>query len=587
MTGAATKEYVPLPTMVVRWSAKHTPSGTNAIFLFVAGLIAFMSLYPIGWLVFGSFYSAQPLQDGQLTLDNYRNAYSSPILFETIKTTLLFAAGQTVVSVAVGTGLGWVVARTNTPGRRAFELMALVIFLVPTLLAVVAWSMLLSPRSGLINQVLVAVFGFETPPFDIFTLWGMIFVQGLYLAPLTYLIITPSFTSMDASLEEAAKMSGANLLQVLRRITGPLLWPSVLSASLLMFVIGLESFDVPQLLGGPQRIFTFTSLIFSSISVFYPPDFGAATAIATGLLVAASISVFFYYRATRQAARYETIKGKGYKVATIDLGPWKWVTFGICAAFFLLTVFLPLLVLAIGSLLPFFGRFDMAMFDRMSFDNYVRVFRHPQLVAGFFNSLALSIFGGAACVLISAVVAFITLKTKFRGRRLLDGVAMLPIAFPSTVLGLALLWAWITVPAPVYGTVMVLAVAYITRYIPIGLRTMTGGFMQISSELEEAARMSGATWPRTFWHVILPLLRPTLAAAWLLMFMIFMRELSMSIMLAGPGNPVVSVVLFDYFTSGELGPLSAASLLMATATLLIVFLSRKLLNISYTDIRTG
>lgn len=270
--------------MLLRYGRQYFHIGPNMIFLLVALLMVFMSLYPIGWLIYGSFYSGQPLAEGHLTLENYRRAYSNPILFETIKNTLIFSAGQAVVSIVIGSGLGWVVARTNTPGRRTFELLALVIFLIPTLLAVVAWTMLLSPRSGLLNQILIAIFDLEIGPLNIFSLGGMIFVQGIYLAPLTYLIITPSLTSMDAGLEESARMSGSNVWQTFRRITLPLLWPTLLSASLLMFIIGMESFDIPQLLGGPHRIFTFTSLIFSSILVFYPPDFGVATAIAGGLL---------------------------------------------------------------------------------------------------------------------------------------------------------------------------------------------------------------------------------------------------------------------------------------------------------------
>ena len=562
--------------------------GNGRWIMIVVGLfVAFLSLYPVMWLIFGSLYSSHPLEDGYLTFNNYIRAFSNPMLPSTIYNTVVFSVGQTLVAVGIGTVLGWIVARTNTPGRQVFEFLILILFLLPTLLAVVAWTMLLSPSKGLINQALMFVFGLESAPFDIYSLGGMIFVQGLYLAPLAYLIIAPAFASIDASLEESARMSGSSSLQTFRRITMPLVKPAILSSTLLLFVVGLESFDIPQLLGAPQRIFTFTSLIFSSINVFYPPRFGLATALAAALLVVAIICVHFYRKATQQTSRFETIKGKGYRVGTIDIGGWRWVTFAVCSAFFFVTVVLPIAVLFVGSFLDYYGAFDLAVFNRMSTENYARIFRHPQLVEGFFNSMGLAIVGGAICVLLAAVVAIITVKGRMRGRGSLDFIAMLPISFPSTVLGLALLWAWITIPVPVYGTIVILGLAYITRYLPIGLRTVSGGVIQLSSELEEASLMSGASWGYTLRRIILPLIKPTLAAAWLMMFMIFLRELSMSILLAGPGNPVISVVMFDYYTSGELGPLSAASILMVCVTVLVVFIARRFLGIDYTNLRVG
>jgi iron(III) transport system permease protein len=559
--------------------------GGRVLLIVIILVVAFLALYPVGWLVYGSFYSAQPLEDGYLTADNYIRAYSDSYLFDTIKNTFIFAFGQTVVSVGIGTALAWVVARTNTPGRQFFEILVLIVFLLPTLLAVLAWTLLLSPRTGLINTALMSVFRLDSPPFDIFSLQGMIFVQGIYLAPLAYLIIAPAFASIDSSLEESARMSGSSVLQTLRRVTLPLARPAILSAALLMFIVGLESFDIPQLLGAPRRIFTFTSLIFSSIDVFFPPDFGAASALASGLLLTSILFVFFYRRSISQLSRFETIKGKGYRAGVIDIGRWRWLTFGLCMFFFFMTVALPIAVIFIGSFLKFFGRFNMAIFSRMSLDNYERIFNHPQLINGFINSVLLAIFAGGAIVLLAALVSFITIKSKMRGRGALEFIAMLPISFPATVLGVALLWAWITVPGPVFGTILILAVAYATRYLPIGMRTISGGIIQLSNELEEASKMSGASWTYTFRRIILPLVKPALVAAWLMMFLIILRELSMSIILAGPGNPVVSVVMFDYYTSGELGALSATSMLMVVVTITMVVMARKFFNITYTEIR--
>ena len=551
----------------------------------IALLISFLAIYPVAWLLYGSFFSAAPLQEGHLTLDNYVRAYSDPILLSTTVNTLVFSFGQMVVAVAIGTGLGWVVSRTNTPGRQTFEVLLIVLFLVPTLLAIVAWTLLLSPWKGLINSVVMAALGLDESPFNVYSMGGMIFVQGLYLSPFAYLIIAPAFTSIDSGLEEAARMSGSSPLQTFARVTLPVVRPAILSAAILMFIFGLESFDIPQLLGARERIFTYTSLIYAGLEVRTPADYGFSTALSTSLLVTTAICVFLYQRSIRHVTRFQTITGKGYRAAIVDIGRWKWVAFAVCCAFFFITIVLPLAIILLGSFMTYFGRFDWGVFDRLTLENYPRIFNHPQLVEGFFNSVTLALTAGTVCVVLAAAVAFISVKTRLRGRKWLDAVAMLPISFPSTVLGVALLWAWISIPLPIYGTLLILGVAYVTRYLPICLRTVIGGVVQISDEMEAASKMCGASWLLTFRRIILPLLKPTLIAAWLMLFLIFMRELSMSIILSGPGNPVISVVMFDYYESGELPPLAATSFLLIAVTVAVVLISRRIFKVRYSEMR--
>lgn len=549
--------------------------GDRALLVVTALVVLFLALYPVGWLIWGSFYSAPPYEDGQFTLDNYLRAFTDPKLGRMLWDTLVFALGQMAVAVGVGTALGWIVGRTNTPGRGIFELLILFLFLFPIILAVVAWTMLLSPGKGLVNALLRDLFGLTESPFDIYSLGGMIFVQGLYLAPLAYLMIVPAFRSIDTSLEEASRISGAGWFRTFRHITLPLTRPAVLASALLLFIFGLESFEVPQMLGAQQGVYTYTTLIYNVIAEFYPADYGKAAALSSLLLLASAVGIYFYRRTTARDSQFQTIRGKNFRGDVIDLGPWRWVTFAFCILFFGLTVILPTLVLVLGSLLNYYGSFDADVFDRMTVANYARVLAHPQLVNGFTNSLLLAIFGGLACVLFAVVVGYLVTKTRARGRGLVDAVAMLPISFPATVLGVALLWAWITVPLPVYGTLLILAIAFITRYLPIALRTVSSGLMQISDELEEASRVAGASLRTTLVRIVLPLLAPALVAAWLMMFMIFMRELSMSILLAGPGNPVAPVVMYDYYTSGELGPLSAAALMYALVIVLVMVAARQ------------
>ena len=550
-------------------------------------LIGFLALYPIGWLVLGSVSLGSPLQSGGLTLENFRTAYSDPEVVRSLGSTLVFAVGQMVVAVTFGTALAWVVARTDVPGRRAFEFMITFIFLMPLILGVVAWTMLLSPGRGLINQAVMAVFGLEAPPFNVNSMGGMIFVQGLYVTPLAFLIILPGFRSMNGALEEAARMAGAGPWACFRQVTLPMMFPSILSAALLLTIIGIESFDVPQLLGAPVGIYTYPTQIYAAVAGRYPPDYGTGTALAVSLLAVTAVGVLFYRRATRAAGRYATVHGKGGAAAPVDLGRWRWAVSGICWLFFALAVFLPLGVLLLGSFLRFFGRFDATTFSRMTLENYGKIFSHPRVAEGAMNSLLVSSISATICVALAVAVGYVAIRTTERGRGVLEGLAMLPISFPATVLGLGLLWGYVVFPVPVYGTIAILLIAYATRYLPIGLRTVAGPLMQLSRELEEAARMSGAGQYRTAGAIVLPLLRPALVSAWVLLFMMFMRELGMSILLAGLDNPVLSVVMYDYYESGELPLLSALCLVLMAGVGLMALLVQRVLGRRRDMIRVG
>ncbi len=557
----------------------------GAIMIFVGIVVSFLVLYPIGWLLFASVRVGSPFEGGGFTLQNHLRAFSDPLVGPTILNTVVFTLGQTGVSVALGTLLGWIIVRTNTPGRRLFEVLLIIVFLFPLILGVLAWTMLLSPGKGLFNQALMAVFDLTTAPLDIYSMWGMIFVQGIYITPLAFLMIAPAFGGIDASLEESARMCGSSHLRTLRHITLPLVMPAVLSTSILMCIVGIESFDIPQLLGASKSIYTYPSLIYQEIKVRYPPDYGVGTALATSLLVVSVLLVYAFRLATRNAHRFETIKGKNFRLGVVDLGRWRWATCAGCWLFFLLTIILPVMVIVFGSLLRFFGRFNMKTFERLTLQNYVDVFRYPNVVDAFINSLLLAIVGGIVCILLAAVVAFLATKSRYRGRSLLEAIAMLPISFPSTVLGLALLWAYAMLPVPIYGTLMILGVAYVTRYLSIGLRTVSGAVIQLSDEFDEASRIAGATFGQTMRRIIMPLLRPALFAGWLILFMLFIRELGMSVLLVGVGNPVISVVMYDYFENAELGLLSALSVVIIVVVIGIVLLARKMLGIRFTEVK--
>jgi len=544
-------------------------------FLALLLFIGFLVIYPIAWLLLGSFLSASPFHPGTFTLDNYIRAYSEPTILRTAGTTLVFSLGQTIAALIMGGGMAWLVARTNTPGKSLFEFSMLVLLVLPTIVSVVAWNLLMSPTRGLLNMAAMALFPFEQPPFAVYSLGTMIFVQSLATAPFAYLILAPVFAAGDSSLEEAARMSGAGPFRIFFTVTLPLARPAILSTTILVFILGIEAFDVPQLLGAPRGIYTYTSLIYHAIQVREPPEYGMATALAVSLQAMALLCVVLYRRSIKAGSRYEVIRGKGYRAALVDLGRWRWAACGIGSLFALVTIILPLVMVILVSAVPYFFGFNQAYWNNIGWANYVRLLNHPALQGAVTNSLLLAVGGGAVCVLLAAAVGVIVSRSRIPGRGLLEGVSMLPLSVPATVLAMGLLWAYIALPLPIYGTVMILLIAYVTRYLPLALRTVSGGIAAIGSELEEASRMSGAVSAETFVRITLPLAKATLLSAWLMMFMIFFREFSMSILLAGPGNTVLSVVLYDYYQSADTGMLCAASVILTFVVTGVVLIGKR------------
>lgn len=548
----------------------------STLLLIVAALV----LLPVGALLYGSFRDAHPLApSGAWTLDNYGRALASPVLWATISNSLVYSLGAVALATVAGASLAWVVVRTDTPWRPAFEFLTYVLFLIPNLLYAVAWIMLLAPGRGVLNNIYSDTLAPGGVLLDIYSLQGMVWVQGLCLVPLVFLLVSGPLSAMDQSLEEASRISGSGTLSTLRRVTIPIMRPAVFSAALLAWIVSIETFEVPQLLGSRERLFTFPSLIYHQVRNITPADYGLASAFGSLLLVASLAGVLLYRRATTNASRFVTVRGKGYRPAQrIQLGRWRWATFAACCVFFAVTLLLPIAILVLGSLLRFFGQFDVTIFQRMSLDNYGVVFTHPTLLAGFRNSFLLASISAAFCVALGAGISYMLLRGRMRGKWALEGLSMLPLAYPATVLALGLLWSYITLPVPIYGTLLILGIAYITRYIPMGLRSVSGGLLQVDRELGEASAMSGASELYSVRRVLLPLIRPSLVAGWLLIFMILVRELSMSVLLTSAGNPVLSVVLFDYYQNGQLGEVSAVAVVMLAVIIVIVAVARRLLR---------
>jgi iron(III) transport system permease protein len=543
----------------------------------IAACVAFttyIAVIPLGFLLWQSFRTPQTATvDAVFTGANYVAAYGNVETLRLFWTSLQFAFGTSLFAFTLGTALAWMNERTNTPFKSMFFALSLIPLVIPSILFTVSWILLASPQIGIVNQVLQAQLGLVDPPFNIYSLPGMIWVDGLHYSPMAFLLMTAAFRAMDPSLEESATMSGASVLQVARRVTLRLVWPAIVATILILFVRAIESFEVPALLGLPNGIEVFTSAIYQAVHR-YPSQVGLASAYATALLIITTAGVYFVSTLSSRGSKYATMTGKGFRPRQIDLGRWRWLTASIFILYFLLIVVMPFSVLLWSSFQHFYAVPSMEALRNLTLDPYRFIFDLPNLPRAVINSLMLS-FGTATLVmLVTSVICWIVVKTKIRGRWILDSVASLPLVFPGLVLGLSIMIFYLNVDVGIYGTIWIMLIAYITRFMPYGLRYNTASMLQIHRELEESAAMSGASWGTTFRRVILPLLKPGLLAGWIYVMIVSIRELSTSILLYSPDTQVISIVIWELWENGQYVELSALGVMFILSLLVLVMVAQ-------------
>ncbi|MEA2659210.1 MAG: iron(III) transport system permease protein, partial [Candidatus Binatota bacterium] len=529
--------------------------GATLFVLYLAGV-------PLLMLLYGSIRSAPIGEPGAtFTFQNYVKAYFDKEFYYLLLNSVYYGIGTCLVTFSIGTFLAWVSERTNTPFKKLFTVMALIPFIIPGILSTIAWILLLSPKIGLINIVIKEALSLETAPFNVYTMWGMIWAEAIHLYPLVFLLMSAAFRNMDTSLEEAALTAGSSTWKTFKTVTLPLMRPAMMSVLLINFIRGIEAFEVPALIGVPAKISVFTTKIFLAIHQF-PSDFGLAGAYAVTLLVISTTGVLLYGRLTRREERYATVTGKGYRPRVIDLGAWKWLTCGISSLIFLLAVILPVFVLLWSSFIPYYGIPSRELMAKMTWSNYLYILNYPLAMTAFKNSFILSIGSATLVMLLTSIIAWITVKTKLPGRALLDNMTFIPIAMPGIVLGVSLIWVYLTLPIPIYGTIWVLLLAYLTKFMPYGIRAASASMIQINKELEEASFTAGGTWFQTFWKIILPLLMPGFTAGWIYISILALRELSTSILLYSYNSTVLSIMAFDLWEGGQYTYVCALGVLM-------------------------
>lgn len=542
------------------------PRAEHWLFGISAGALLYLVVPPMLALLRASvLVGERPGREGTLSLSAYGDILSSPDLSELIGTTLAFAIGSTVVGLILGGTLAWCVERTNAPLKQLAYPGIFVSFAVPGILRAIGWVFLLGPRTGTVNELYRAITGTDGTIVDAFSLPAMVLVEGIFWIPLVFLMMAASFRSMDPSLEEAASMSGASTWDTVRRVTSALALPSILAVVMLTFIRSVQAFEVPLLLGVPGKTYTLTTEVFLSANAGILPEYAFASAYGVLLVGFLALCIALYRRATRRASSFATITGKGFRPRALDLGRGRFVATALILAIVSLQ-FLPIVAIVFVSFLPSFG-IAGPFWEQVTLANYDRVLGNQSLILSVQNSFAIGIVTATAVMTLAAIVAWVIIRSRLRATAALDQLASLPLVLPGVVLGVAILVLYLRSPIPVYGTIWILVIAYVTTYLPYGLRYAHPGILRIHPELEESAQLSGARWSEVFRKVVVPLALPALFAGWIFIFLISIRELSVAALLYTPRSPVIATAMLDLWRNGSVNQATAFGTMIAMVSI--------------------
>ena len=501
-------------------------------------------------------------EEGSLTagLRNFIGMFSNKRFWEALGMTAIMGTGATILACLFGLGLAWIVARTDLPGRNWFDTFNLIPFFLSPFVGAVSWTYLAAPNVGLLNQLLMAV-GLPPDTLNIYSVGGVIWVLALFYTPYVYLFIISPMRRMDPALEDAARAHGAGFWLTLRHVTAPLMLPALLSGALIVFVTSAGLFDVPLALASPHGIRAIPTTIFQLVQ--YPSDYGLASAIGV-MVMAITVLITLMQRNYLSRRSYATVTGKGYRPRTVQLGKWKIAALALELIYIGGGVVLPMLALVFVALSPLWtGRPEPSNFTLANFEFVL--FNHDLARRAMVNSLIVAILGATVGVLIGTLQSYYLQRGRSRLRTIMDAFLSLPIGIPGIILGLGFLI--LALRTPLYSTLWIILIAYVARFLPFATRGISAMLVSLSTDLEESARAGGATWLQTMRMIVLPLIWPAILAAWLMLFVIFIRELGATILLYAQGTETISVAMV---IMGEMNFGYVAALAVVQAVLLFV-----------------
>jgi iron(III) transport system permease protein len=556
----------PAPRRRVRTAAPARLDGWERLFLGVVlatSAVVLMLPVIVLWL---SLREAPPIEPvSSYSFLHYVEVFSDPSVVRVMANTFVFTMVSLLVALLFGVPAAWLVERTDLPGKLVLYTLMTIGLLMPGFADAMGWLFLLHPRIGIVNHMLMDLFGLGTAPINIASPAGMGWVMGLSLAPLAFIMIAAVLRAIDPALEEAAQMSGAGQRTILRKITLPLAWPGILAAGIYIFTIGFAAFDVPAIIGWANKTFTFSTYMVLQLSLQEgSPHYGAVAALSMVVIVVAGLLIAWYSRLQAQVHRYQVVTGKGYRPRLLALGRGVWWAWGFLGVYFLLNKLLPLVVIAWASVLPYFRYPSAAAFKTMSLRQFHAI-DWDLTIEGIKNTALLMLFTPTVTLAIALAFSWVVLRTKIPGRRWFDFIAFLPHAVPNIVFGFAALLFTLFVlknVIPIYGTIWILLGVFVIARLSYATRMTNSTLIQIHRDLDEAATVSGASTGTVMLRVIVPLLVPTLVYAWLWIALLTYRELTLAVLLSTRDNLTLPIVVWNAWVSGGFGAAAALTIVL-------------------------
>ena len=555
---------------------------TKANHYVIFALVTFLVAGPLSFLVLGSFSLAKMPTEFRFTemgLKNYAAVYSDRSTYGLMGNTIIYVAGSVLVGISLAVSLAWLAERTNMPGKLLVYAGVPMTLAVPGMLQAMAWVLLLSPRIGFVNRILMAVFDLPRGPINIYSLPGMIFLEGLRLVPTAFLMLVPLFRSMDPALEEAAAVSGARPASAMRKVTFRLLAPGLFAVMVYQAMTALEVFEIPGILGLPAGIFVFSTKIYSIVhTATFLPIYGQANALAMVYLFIALVTTYFYTRMISRAYRFTIITGKGYRPRQTDLKRWRVPALGLVLLYLGLAVVVPFLVFVFTSFLPYLQAPSLEAIQKFTLKNYRLLGTYGEVGRALKNTVIMTFAAATATTLLAFFTSLVVVRSRFWGRKILDQLAFIPHAIPGIVMGLALMWILLKLDfiLPIYGTIWAMVIGFSVQFLAYGTRSMNAGLLQIHKEIEEAAYLSGARPWRVGLKILLPLLAPTFVGVWIWVVLHAVRIAGMPLILyQGSENQVLSILIWNMWDEGYVGAVGAIGSMLMLALLVLTVISRR------------
>ncbi|MCH7913561.1 MAG: iron ABC transporter permease [Deltaproteobacteria bacterium] len=557
---------------------EHTgsPVRFNSSLLFMSlllGLVAFLVLTPLLMMILNSFQVSQPGEPVVYGLQGWQEVVTSAGMLAPIYNTFSLAITRQIIALVLGIFLAWLLARTDIPMRGGLEFMFWISFFLPVLPVTMGWILLLDPNYGLLNQWLLKLPFIHEPPFNIYSFWGIIWAHlTATTLGIKVMLLTPAFRNMDAVLEESSRISGASALGTLVRIITPVMTPAILVTTVLGIIRSLEAFEIELLLGVPIGLHVYSTKIHELV-ISEPPEFPPAMALGTAFLGILLLLVILQRMVVGRKS-YTTVTGRGFTYRPTPLGRWKYPAFALVLLLAIIITVVPIALLVMGTFMKLFGFFHIP--EPWTLDNWRQVLKDPVIFRSLWNTIFIGLGAGGIGILLYALIAYVIVKTRFAARGLLDLLSWLPWSIPGILLGIALLWTFLgtKVFLPIYGTLYILIIAMVIKSMPFGTQLIKSVMLQLGSELEEASRITGASWFYTYRRILFPLLFPALLTVGLVVFISAARDIGTVVLLATGRTRTLSLLMLDFATEAEFERATVVAVIIVILVVVAAFIAR-------------